>query len=137
VQSINSTYRANLLRTDTTETRVIAAFGNLPNFTMCLGPGCKSGHVHQGGDDQPIMTCNICRFKTCFTHKMLWHSEQTCDQYNEERIERIEQEAASAILIAETAKICPNPVCGHGITKIDGCDHMICEFFMPLLNYLC
>src|ERR1700712_1355798 len=110
----------------------MAAFGNLPNFTMCLGPSCELGQIHEGGDDQLIMTCTICRFKTCFTHKMPWHSEQTCNQYDEERKERMEQEAASAKLIAETAKICPNPACGHGITKIEGCDHMTCKFSTPL-----
>jgi len=108
----------------------MAAFRNLPNFTMCLGPGCESGQIHEGGDDQPIMTCSICRFKTCFIHKMSWHSEQTCNQYDEERKDRIEQETASANLIAETTKICPNPACGHGITKIGGCDHMTCKLLI-------
>jgi hypothetical protein len=106
---------------------LLAAFRDIPNFTMCLGPGCDSGQIHETGDDQPIMTCTKCHFKTCFSHKMPWHSGQTCAEYDAERKERMEQEAASEKLIAETAKQCPNPQCGHGITKDGGCDHMTCE----------
>jgi hypothetical protein len=58
---------------------------------------------------------------------MPWHSDQTCDEYDAERKERMEQEAASLKLIAKTAKKCPNPQCGHGITKTGGCNHMTCE----------
>jgi hypothetical protein len=61
---------------------------------------------------------------------MPWHSEQTCDEYDAERKERMQQEAASVKLIAETAKQCPNPQCGYGITKTSGCDHMTCEFVL-------
>jgi hypothetical protein len=106
---------------------LLAAFRDMPNFTMCLGPGCDSGQIHETGDDQPIMTCTTCHFKTCFTHKMPWHSGQTCADYDAERKERMEQEAASEQLISDTTKKCPNPQCGHGIEKSGGCDHMTCK----------
>jgi hypothetical protein len=99
----------------------------MPNFTNCLGPSCGSGQIHETGDDQPIMTCDKCHFKTCFTHKMPWHSGQTCADYDAEQKERTEQEGACEKLIAETTKKCPNPECGHGIEKIGGCDHMTCK----------
>jgi hypothetical protein len=99
----------------------------MPNFAMCLGPGCDSGQIHETGDAQPIMTCTICHFKTCFTHKMPWHQGQTCAEYDFLRKERMEQEAASENLIAKTTKKCPNPKCGHGIEKKGGCDHMTCK----------
>ncbi|TVY54887.1 hypothetical protein LCER1_G004091 [Lachnellula cervina] len=77
---------------------VIAAFRHMPNFTYCLNAGCDSGQIHGGGDDQPIMTCTTCQFKTCFTHKTAWHSDLTCTEYDEMLVkdkERTEQEEAS------------------------------------------
>jgi IBR domain, a half RING-finger domain len=110
---------------------LLAAFRDMPNFAMCLGPGCDSGQIHETGHAQPIMTCTICQFKTCFTHKMPWHKGQTCAQYDFQRKERMEQEAASEKLIARITKKCPNPKCGHGIEKKGGCDHMTCKFVNP------
>jgi hypothetical protein len=107
---------------------LLAAFRDMPNFAMCLGPGCDSGQIHETGDDQPIMTCTTCHFKTCFTHKMPWHSGQTCADYDAEQKKRMEQEAASEKWITETTKKCPNPECGHAIEKNGGCDHMTCKF---------
>lgn len=100
----------------------------MPNFTMCLGPNCDSGQIHGGGNDQPIMTCTTCQFKTCFTHQMPWHTGQTCAEYDTEKSERTRQEAASAEFIAEKTKACPNPKCGLNLDKYTGCDHVICEY---------
>jgi hypothetical protein len=108
---------------------LLAAFQDMPNFAMCLGPGCDSGQIHETGNAQPIMTCTVCQFKTCFIHKMPWHQGQTCAEYDFLRQERMQQEAASEKLIAQTTKKCPNPNCGHGIEKEGGCDHMTCKLF--------
>ncbi|KAK0109694.1 hypothetical protein ONS95_002373 [Cadophora gregata] len=98
----------------------------MTELTMCLGANCGSGQIHDGGDAQPIMTCNECGFKTCYTHKMPWHSGQTCRQYEIDRKERMEQEAASEKFIREklAAKTCADPSCGARIQKRGGCDHM-------------
>ncbi|KAH7409323.1 hypothetical protein BKA64DRAFT_705105 [Cadophora sp. MPI-SDFR-AT-0126] len=111
----------------------------MTELTMCLGPGCGSGQIHDGGDAQPIMTCNECGFKTCFTHKMPWHPEQTCSEYDIERKERMEQEAASEKFIVEklAAKTCANPTCGARIQKKGGCDHMSCNRFGYEFCYVC
>ncbi|TVY62711.1 E3 ubiquitin-protein ligase dbl4 [Lachnellula suecica] len=106
---------------------VMATFEHMPNFTMCLGPNCNSGQIHWTEDDQPIMTCNTCHFKTCFTHKMPWHSDQTCGEYDAERKERMDQEAASEKVLQETTKKCPNGKCGLNCEKVSGCDHMTCH----------
>ncbi|KAE8453578.1 hypothetical protein EG329_010439 [Mollisiaceae sp. DMI_Dod_QoI] len=116
---------------------LLAAFRTMPNFTMCLAPGCGSGQIHDSGDHEPIMTCKICNFKTCFTHKMPWHADQTCAEYDALRRERMEEEAASAAFIAQAAKICPNPQCGHGIIKNGGCNHMICKQCNYQFCWLC
>ena len=107
---------------------VLAAFQDMPNFMMCLGPNCDSGQIHEGGDDQPIMTCTTCQFKTCFIHKMPWHTDQTCAQYDAEQAERTQQEAASAEFLARKTKVCPNPRCGLHVDKYSGCDHVRCMY---------
>ncbi|TVY36886.1 Uncharacterized protein LOCC1_G007848 [Lachnellula occidentalis] len=109
---------------------VIAAFRHMPNFTYCLNAGCDSGQIHGGGDDQPIMTCTECQFKTCFTHETAWHSGMTCSEYDEvlaKDKKRTKQEAASQKYLTKKTKICPNPKCGLHCIKVDGCDHMTCH----------
>jgi hypothetical protein len=108
----------------------MATFEHMPNFTMCLGPGCDSGQIHGGGDDQPIMTCTTCKFKTCFTHKLPHHAGMTCDEYDEDasRKRRIEEEAASEKHLREETKKCPNSDCAVPCVKVIGCDHITCRF---------
>lgn len=78
------------------------------------------------------MTCSTCKFKTCFLHKMLWHPDQTCSEYEVERKERMDQEAASEGYLAKESQICGNPECKIHISKVDGCDHMTCKsLFIP------
>ena len=64
----------------------------MPNFARCLGPNCSSGQIHDGGDEQPIMTCISCQFKTCYTHQLPWHDGQTCAEYDDMHAERVRQE---------------------------------------------
>ncbi|EKD12230.1 ring finger protein [Drepanopeziza brunnea f. sp. 'multigermtubi' MB_m1] len=116
---------------------LMSVFRNFPSLIMCLGPGCDSGQIHDGEHDQPIMTCNNCQFKTCYTHKMPWHSGQTCAGYEYEREKRMAQEAASDRVIAETTKVCGNPECGARIEKNGGCDHMTCKVCLYQFCYLC
>ncbi|CAD6444594.1 cbdb2440-5f9e-4382-9b39-1985fce29fd3 [Sclerotinia trifoliorum] len=106
-----------------------------PNFTNCLGPGCGGGQVHEDGDDQPIMTCGDCSFKTCFTHKMPWHTGLTCDQYNTREREKLQQEEASQKLMEKATKKCPK--CQVRIEKNKGCDHMTCRFCKHEFCWMC
>jgi len=59
---------------------------------------------------------------------MPWHTDLTCDEYEEEQRERRMQEEASERLVDETSKACPNPKCGIHIEKTTGCDHMTCKW---------
>ncbi|PQE05907.1 ring finger domain-containing protein [Rutstroemia sp. NJR-2017a BVV2] len=96
-----------------------------PNFTHCLGGKCESGQLHDGGNDQPIMTCNSCGAKTCFKHKLPWHTGLTCTEFDEQQRQRLEQEVASVqFMQANNLKQCPNPKSGLRLDKIDGCDHI-------------
>jgi hypothetical protein len=105
----------------------MAVSRDIPNFTMCLGPGCGSGQIHDGGYENPIMTCNYCGFQTCFINKLPWHTGMTCPQFDAQPsdAERAEQEAASEKLLLDTAQLCPG--CKRHIQKISGCDHMTCK----------
>lgn len=99
---------------------------HLPNFTFCLSPKCESGQIHTG-PDHPLMTCTTCGFKTCFIHKLPWHEDLTCAEFDLFNQARVRQEAASEAWIAEHTKLCPNPKCGMRIQKKTGCDHLTCE----------
>lgn len=100
------------------------ALKGVRNFCMCLGPGCDSGQVHASGNRQPIMTCDVCHFKTCFTHQMPWHEGMTCTAYDQTRTRQNEENAASLGLLRTTGMICPS--CSIPGIKVSGCDHMTC-----------
>ncbi|EPE29696.1 RING/U-box [Glarea lozoyensis ATCC 20868] len=106
---------------------LMEAFKDDPSFIMCLGPNCDSGQLHEGGENEPIMECNSCHFKTCFVHKLPWHSGQTCEEYDLDRKEKLDQEAATNELLQRETKTCPNKSCGLHVMKISGCDHMTCH----------
>ncbi|KAL2130856.1 hypothetical protein VTI74DRAFT_5846 [Chaetomium olivicolor] len=50
-------------------------------FLWCTS-GCGYGQVHEGGARQPIMTCRLCAHRSCFHHKVAWHENLTCDEYD-------------------------------------------------------
>ncbi|KAJ8064808.1 hypothetical protein OCU04_007118 [Sclerotinia nivalis] len=94
-------------------------------FTMCLGPNCGGGQIHEG--PEPLMICNHCKFKTCVKHKLPWHEGQSCDDFDIEdsQIERLEQEEATAKLLAKDSRMCPQ--CQECVVRSEGCDHMQCR----------
>ncbi|KAF8603503.1 hypothetical protein BDV93DRAFT_523278 [Ceratobasidium sp. AG-I] len=103
---------------------------NEPNFVWCKVATCGWGQVHESGDDAPIVICQTCQARSCFTHDVPWHTDLTCDQYDTQQAEQ-EREAqaniASEEYIQQNAKVCPNEACKRKIEKIDGCDHMVCR----------
>lgn len=103
-----------------------ASIERMDGYMQCLAPTCKSGQIHSGGGDEPIMTCVECGFQSCYNHKLPWHSSKTCAEYDYASVGRLMEEQATREVLEKTAKICPNPNCGYHITKISGCDHMIC-----------
>ncbi|CAG8625519.1 11597_t:CDS:2 [Ambispora gerdemannii] len=94
----------------------------LENFRWCKNPECGSGQEHTTGDDEPIMTCNACRSKSCFTHDVPWHENHTCAEFAE-KIETV-QTAANQAYHDRWTKKCPE--CKMAIEKNKGCDHMRC-----------
>ena len=95
---------------------------------FCLAPNCGSGQIHSDPTTNPTMTCSKCSFKTCVIHKLPWHEGMTCEEFDsdESQIERLEQDEATAKLLAKLAsKICPT--CKQGVDRTDGCDHLRCR----------
>jgi hypothetical protein len=98
-----------------------------PDIIMCLSPTCKSGQKH-ADKQNPRMICNTCSFATCVLHKLPWHDNVTCAEFDtsEEQIERLEEAEATAKLLArEQSQICPE--CHQGVFRSEGCDHMMCK----------
>ncbi|KAJ1308383.1 hypothetical protein OPQ81_004089 [Rhizoctonia solani] len=98
-----------------------------PNFVWCKNAKCNWGQVHESGANAPIVICQVCRARSCFTHNVPWHTGLTCAQYNAQHVNRARENQASEAYIARNAKQCPNPRCGRRIEKFDGCDHMTCR----------
>merc|ERR1711959_714195 len=95
----------------------------MPEFRWCSRPACGNGQLVEGAQDNPIMTCHICQHRTCFNHRVAWHSGKTCEMYDRDMAES--DEAQLVHWIDSNAKRCPK--CGMGIEKNDGCDHMTCQ----------
>ncbi len=119
-------------RYDTLATRR-ALEQSLPNFRWCLGPNCNFGQEHPDSPDaNPIIVCSSCGFVACSHHNTSWHTDQTCEQYDQ----ALEAGASTAEKISEKiirkiAKQCPG--CQRYINKNGGCGHMTCKFrFNPL-----
>ena len=105
----------------------------MPEFRHCLGPNCKSGQLHDGGSEEPIVTCNECGYQSCFDHLVKWHKGMTCEEYDNPK-ESTSQTKARTIQEENNLyegnigrKVKPCPGCKVPISKVDGCNHMTCE----------
>lgn len=45
--------------------------------------GCGSGQIHAMGGEQPIVVCQNCGGLFCHRHQVSWHTEHTCEEYDE------------------------------------------------------
>ncbi|KAK3386619.1 hypothetical protein B0H63DRAFT_493359 [Podospora didyma] len=57
------------------------AMSESDNFVWCTS-GCGYGQVHEGGLSQPIVICLKCNHRSCFHHRVAWHENLTCDEYD-------------------------------------------------------
>jgi len=95
----------------------------MAEFRWCSKAGCGSGQLVEGADANPIMTCHHCSHRTCFHHRIEWHSGKTCAMYDQDMGQS--EEAQLVHWMEQNAKRCPS--CSAGIEKNDGCDHMTCK----------
>lgn len=93
----------------------------MEEFSWCSNPNCSMGQLNAGGNGQNIVTCLRCKHKTCFIHKVPWHQNMNCEEY-ESKTDPIAR--ASLKWITQNTKQCPK--CAYRIEKNDGCDHMTC-----------
>ncbi|RIA99021.1 hypothetical protein C1645_718480 [Glomus cerebriforme] len=107
---------------------VCQTLSKLPEFRWCKNPKCNSGQLHLEGDDAPIITCQACGKKSCYTHDIPWHAGQTCTEYENNKNGNDEE---TQKFISKETKPCPR--CNVRIIKNEGCDHMTCR--MKNCNY--
>jgi hypothetical protein len=54
------------------------------SFIWCTS-GCGSGQIHSSGQEQPIVTCLHCSHRSCFQHRVPWHENLTCEEFDQLR----------------------------------------------------
>jgi hypothetical protein len=91
------------------------------DFIWCSNPKCAVGQLNEGGESNNIVTCIRCFQKTCFTHKIPWHTGLICEEYDSQTDINVQ---ANLLWLTQHTKQCPK--CHFRIEKNDGCDHMIC-----------
>jgi len=94
-----------------------------PDFRWCSGTNCGSGQEVDGGGSNSFFTCAKCLTKTCFHHKVVWHTGLTCRDYDYWIIQN--EDNATSNYIAMNTKQCPK--CQSVVEKDGGCDHMTCK----------
>ena len=103
------------------------ALSTLDEFAWCLAANCGFGQLNIANNN--FMKCASCGYKQCLKHKVAWHPNETCDQY-EHRVsgaQASEEERLTAAMIDNVSKKCPGPKCGWRIQKDSGCDHIKCK----------
>ncbi|KAF8540831.1 hypothetical protein BDD12DRAFT_831680 [Trichophaea hybrida] len=115
-----------LAQVETFDNRLMKTFmQGVDEYRQCLRPGCNDGQIHDGGAENPIVTCNSCQFQTCFTHNIPFHEGMTCTQYDEHVKERDKGLKKTEEFVRANCKSCPR--CKFDIMKAGGCDHMMCQ----------
>ncbi|CAJ0755417.1 20858_t:CDS:2 [Entrophospora sp. SA101] len=95
---------------------------SMPDFRWCKNPSCGSGQIHANREYAPIVTCQICKARSCYVHDIPWHENMSCDEYDKLRKN---EEAATLDYLTRETKPCPK--CGVRISKNGGCNHMTCK----------
>ncbi|KAK3312502.1 hypothetical protein B0H66DRAFT_486444 [Apodospora peruviana] len=100
--------------------QVLEAF---ENFVWCSSPDCGNGQLHEGGLALPIVRCTSCGDRTCFLHRVAWHTGLSCDEWEiRKRPDALDSDEtarkASEETIRRTMKPCPS--CKVSIEKNSG-----------------
>eukprot|EP01062_Namystynia_karyoxenos_P003150 TRINITY_DN11112_c0_g1_i1.p1 TRINITY_DN11112_c0_g1~~TRINITY_DN11112_c0_g1_i1.p1 ORF type:complete len:300 (+),score=119.20 TRINITY_DN11112_c0_g1_i1:92-901(+) len=103
----------------------------MDDFLYCRWPDCGSGQLHEGGVEQPIMTCHHCKRKMCFGCNVKWHAGESCEDFAARRnLWAAEGFETSEELLDGLSSKCPK--CKVRVEKMaegnqdEACDHMTC-----------
>ena len=119
---------------------VQAALENVSDYFSCHAENCDYGHIHDDEDNtNNIWRCRnpACSARICTIHKIPFHTDETCEQYDQRikaEVRVQEEEAASRRTVADMSKACPNPDCGYSIHKYAGCDHITCLYARSIMS---
>ncbi len=88
------------------------ALGASEEFAWCLKPDCGSGQMNI--DNNAFMDCASCGYKQCLTHKVAWHTGETCAQYEYRTSgeKARDEERQTEEMLDSISKKCPNVKCG-------------------------
>src|SRR2546421_8530273 len=101
----------------------------MENFRWCHDRRCPHGEVHDNGNSEPILTCRVCKKRTCFIHHEAWHTGSTCEEHQR----RIDPKYRGNTIGEEEKDRYPHiygkrcPHCTRRVYRIDGCRHMTCR----------
>ena len=106
--------------------RVLTTFRRLshPRYRKCPALNCNYGQIKAANAKSPLTTCKGCGARSCFHHRMLWHDERSCEQYDDSPEGVVSKTAEQRV--KEVSKRCPGlkGKCGVRIAKDGGCDHV-------------
>lgn len=107
-------------------------------FQECCNPKCDSGQICHPDKDSYIV-CRDCQAKTCIGCDVLWHSAQSCEEYqattkDEQALRQMEAEKGQAFIDSK-CKRCPK--CDFAELKDGGCDHVVCKYAHVLFTLYC
>ncbi|CAF1100771.1 unnamed protein product [Adineta steineri] len=104
----------------------------MENFLWCAH-GC--GHGVQLVDNQMVCyRCTHCKEKTCVQHRVRWHTNMTCLEYDE-KLKSDQEEQDNQTWLHSHTKTCPG--CKVSIEKNEGCDHMTCRHCKHEFCWIC
>jgi hypothetical protein len=55
----------------------------IADLFRCPDAKCNAAQLHVDGEESPIVICVGCRKKYCFKHKIGWHENLGCDEYDQ------------------------------------------------------
>ena len=93
------------------------------DFRWCLRSGCGSGQIQLNPSD-PLMVCQVCKYWMCFEHRVPWHTDYTCEEYNQR--DDIDEVRSKELLACLPVQKCPGPECPYYVEKIGGCNIIGC-----------
>ena len=96
-----------------------ATLGDDQSVVWCPKPGCEMAMFVQGGL-MLICPAENCRFTFCRQCKVEWHTDSSCEQYQEWRKENSNADNLYEIWRAKHTKPCPK--CRVDIEKWTGCN---------------